>query len=194
MQKDIMPKVFLTLMAVKKYYAFNLGNFLLIGMTKQEIINTMDYYTNERKLEGSRVPKESEIWVPEGDIYVNCAFPLVHKDHHFNAEVRKGFFFNVYENALDYVKDLAKNYEELKRGDLFKVVTLEAFGFYFLPEYVMEGVRKYDWSQYDQQVNEWLGIRENILQSAENAGVLRRSSTVKSKIDDFFGQGMGNDN
>ena len=72
------------------------------------------------------------------------------------------------------VQRTGQNYESLKRGGLYKFQTLPLFGLYFLCEDIMKGIKEHDWKKHEPQINEWLGIREDVLNEAERRGHVRR--------------------
>lgn len=161
------------------YFHYNVPNSasFFIGDTKREILETLNYYRNERGQKDFDIPNENVISSVERFV-VNCAFPLLHKDHFIEAEVCKGAIFDINANALDYVKGVGQNYEPFKRGSLFKFQTLDLFGLFFLPESVMKGLRDYDWKPHEEQVREWMLEREGVLNEAESRGHLARVRKV----------------
>jgi len=153
-----------------KLYCYRVpGSFFtdLVGTEKSQIQNTLSYYRYNRGQKMVAVPKDYEI-NEISKLEIRCAFPVLSPKHFFNAEVREGITFNINVNAFDYIRDLSENYQKLKRGDLYKFVAgLPEFGLYFLPEYIMEGLKEYDWDQHLDLVNDWQRKLEEILSAQE---------------------------
>ncbi len=116
------------------------------------------------------------------EINITAAFPMAQMNANISAEVRKKVFFHVNANAFDYVQQVAQSYEELKRGDLYKFQSLPAFGLWFLPEYIMQGLREYDWKKHETQVRSWLNTREEVLSELEREGVFTRVRPIRVHV------------
>ena len=156
-----------------KYFGYRIPETLsvFIGTEKSQIINTLEYYANERGQQ-CPIPSEEEI-SPLKEVNITCALPLAVVDHNVSVEARSNFFFHVNANAFDYIQEVSRTYEKLKRGDLFKFKAgADIFGLWFLPEYVMQGLREYDWEQHRNQINVWMNKREAVLQEGRRRGHL----------------------
>src|SRR3989344_7658426 len=152
-----------------RYFGYQIPNTnaTLIGTQPKQIVKIIEYYHKEREMwKDVSVPSRDQIYELE-EINITCVFPLAKVDHNIRAEVRPNFIFWINSNAFDYMKEVAASYEELKREELFKFQTLPIFGLWFLPEYIMQGLRKYKWQQNQQQIDEWLSERERDLDVAE---------------------------
>ena len=154
-----------------KYFGYSVPDTLtcVVGTKKSQIINTMSYYKNERGQGEIIIPSLDKI-VTLSEIHINVGFPMMRPDESISAEVRKKVLFEVNANAFSHMKNIAQFYEKLKRGDLYKFQTLPVFGLWFLPEYIMEGIRKYDWSKHDAQVNSWMEKLEKDLSNIGKEG------------------------
>jgi len=158
---------------VRSYFGYDkVPGTIFIGTTPSQIVNTVNYYRNERG-QDIAMPAKGEI-IRLDEINITACFPLAKVDHNIEARVKPNVIFWVNANAFDYVQQVAANYEELKRGDLYKFQTLRLFGLFFLPEDIMKAVRKYDWKKHQTQIDEWMGVRKADLQEAERRGILRR--------------------
>ncbi len=164
----------LEMFAEKKYLHYSIPNSgtHLLGENKSQIIETLWHYKN-RGTEAIDIPDESEIKEITGAT-ITCCFPMAHTEHFLEAEVRQNIILDVNANAYDWVQRTGQNYESLKRGGLYKFQTLPLFGLYFLCEDIMKGIKEYDWKKHEPQINEWLGIREDVLNEAERRGHVRR--------------------
>ena len=124
-------------------------NATLIGTERESILETLRHY-------GLPAPSNGQIRHLSG-VKVICSLGIPITDYFFQAEVRKGVLFLVHANAFDYIKEIAEGYEALKRGGLYKFDPgRRAFGLLFLPEYIMSGLRAYDWDRFRAQVDEWM--------------------------------------
>ncbi len=161
------------------YFDYNIPNSWsrFIGDTKKEILETLDYYRNERGQRDFDIPNEDVISNVK-KFAVNCAFPLLNVNHFIEAEICKGAIFSINANALNYVKNVGQNYETFKRGSLFKFQTLDSFGLFFLPESVMKGLRDYNWKPHEEQVRKWMLERERVLNEGARRGHLTRIRKV----------------
>jgi len=164
-----------------KYFGCAYGNYngikdskiYYIGTNKKQVKNTIEYYIKERG-QVLDIPSDSDI-SELTEINISCALPLAHMKQNLRAEIRNNVIFWINANAFDYVQRVSQNYEGLKRGDLFKFVPgVDFFGLFFLPEYIMEGLRDYDWGRHMEQVRKWLGRRETILNEGEQRGKIHR--------------------
>jgi hypothetical protein len=161
-------------MDTKPLFVYEIPNAISVfmGTEKAQIINTIRYYKDDRRQDGFKIPSESEIKNLER-IIITCGFPMMHKDHFISVEVRKNVIFSVNANFYEYIKELSQGYEHLKRADLYKFQAgAESFGLFFLPEYVMEGIRDYDWSQHEEQMSAWIHKRTEIIEEGVRKGVL----------------------
>ncbi len=154
------------------YYPPN-GGAVFVGNNKEQIKQTVKHYADRGDQKELVVPTEREILELQGDINVTVALTMAHVDHNVSARVRPRAVFHVNANAIDYVQRVASDYEKLKRGDLFKFEPgLSALGLYFLPEDVMQGLRSYDWSQHQSQIEKWLTQRDVAITEGRRRGFL----------------------
>jgi hypothetical protein len=136
-------------------------NITLIGTDKDQIKSTLKHYNlsippEEEMRQLARVVVMSALGAKDPNI-----------SHFFQAEVRDKVSFQVHASAFQYIKKIAKDYSDLKRGDLYKFDTGQAyFGLLFLPEYVMQGLSDYDWDQHSEQVSEWMKTEKIVLTEA----------------------------
>ncbi len=149
-----------------EYFQYEVSGqkLVLIGTEKEQIVRTMEYYYSMYGEKNIVVPREDQI-KNILRIDIGCSFPPKINDQSFTAYIRDNVSFEIYANAFYYVRFLSDNYDKMdkngklryKRGRLFKFDTgLKAWGVYLLPEYIMEGLRKYDFDQHEAQVIEWL--------------------------------------
>lgn len=153
----------------KNYFIHRQENMvpILVGKNKNQIINTLAYYKEERGEDQIIIPKKSEIGRLESACFT-CSLPIANVKHFVDIAMDDWISFNINANAYAYVQRLAENYEELKRGDLYKFNPgIEVLGLYFLPENVMKWLKGFDWSKHQKQVDEWLGMRQQV---ADNSG------------------------
>ena len=162
-----------------KYYSYKIPESfktILVGTDRSQIINTLNYYKTKRGQE-LRVPLETEIYEATS-LEIRCGLPFISSKFFFKAEVRPNVILDVNANAVDYAKDIAENYEKLKRGDLYKFEPgLSEFGLYFLPEYIMQGISDYDWSQHKSIIDKWKRLEDDL---KEDVGIIRKQD-IKSK-------------
>jgi len=127
----------------------------LIGTDKNQIINGMEFIRDNYRANVS-IPSDSDI-KETLKLNIGCSFKPLNPDQHLEVEIRDNVTFDVYANSFYYIRWLSENSEKMKRGDLFKFDTgMAAWGIYFLPEYIMQGLREYDWDQHNKQLWEWL--------------------------------------
>ncbi len=128
-------------------------NITLIGTDKKQIISTLLNYALP-------IPPEEDMR-RLAKVSIMCALGYPVTSHFFEAEIRKGVFIRVHANAFKYIKEIAEDFEDLKRGDLYKFDTgRRDYGLLFLPEYIMQGLKEYDWNQHKEQVEEWMEDEE----------------------------------
>jgi hypothetical protein len=129
-------------------------NITLIGTDKKQIISTLRHYNLP-------IPSDDDIR-QLARVRVLCAFGYHIPNHYFDAEIREGVSFEIHANAFDYIRKVAEDFDDLKRGDLYKFDTgRREYGLLFLPEYIMQGMKEYDWNRHKRQVDEWMeGVRK----------------------------------
>jgi hypothetical protein len=150
-------------------YPVNIEPGSFIGTEKAQIINTIRYYRDERGEDRLKIPSESEIKNLERSV-INCAFPLLVPEHYITAEVRPNVTFEVNANFYERMRKLSQGYEHLKRGDLYKFDP--GLGLFFLPEYIMKGIKDYDWKQHEEQIKAWMDDRSSFIGEKVREGVL----------------------
>lgn len=155
----------------------------LIGNERSQIVKTMNYY---RDLSYPwDIPSDEEVSPLFLPFKISCSFPLAHMDHNIDVEVKEGIFFHVNANAFDHVQKVARNYEILRRGELYKFdVGSNIFGLKYLPESVMQGLRDYNWSRHVSQIEAWMRERKASLDGLGKEGHL----AVSKKL--FFQGGL----
>lgn len=158
------------------YHRVNGLGACCIGTEKEQIISLINYY-KKRGEENLIIPKLEDIESIK-EVTIPVAFPFLNINHFIYPEVRENITFMVNANAYHYMINLAQFYERQKRSELYKFQTIESFGLWFLPEYIMEGIRKFDWRKYDKQVSEWLEEREKSLQPLEDEGKISVSKII----------------
>lgn len=138
-----------------------------IGNEKSQIVNTLEHY-KARGREKIAIPEIEKIRRLDS-AEIGCALPILKPEHFFKVKLDEVISFDINANAFNYIQLVANRYEELKRGDLFKFDTglPNVFGLFFLPENVMKGLKNYDWKQYEKQVDEWMGIRNKMLDGCD---------------------------
>ncbi|MBI5066118.1 hypothetical protein HZA97_07825 [Candidatus Woesearchaeota archaeon] len=141
---------------------------LFVGTEKEQIINTVKYYRDQRGVSNLSIPDDSKI-KEISKLEIMCTFPMLKVDQFIEAEVREKVKLNVNANAFDHVRYIAQFYEDLKRGDLYKfnpgMPNID--GMYLLPEYIMKGINEYNWDQHSKQIDAWLSERERIIRVME---------------------------
>ena len=167
--------------SVEEVPVLHIPKMNLVGTDPQQIIDTAKYYRDERGQIQANIPERDDIWKVD-KLNVLCAFPLMRTDHFIDAEVAPGFTFQINANAFDYMKNLGKDYERLRRGALYKFETVEAFGLWFLPKEVMEGLKNHDWNQHLRQINIWMAQREEILDEGVRRGHIVRPDGPKRNL------------
>lgn len=150
-----------------RYFGHRVELSLFIGTEKEQIINTLGYYKNQRSHD-IVIPSESEISEING-LKIQCIFPIYYPQHFFEIDI-DDIIFRINANAFGYVYGTAQMYHELRRGDLYKfspgLINGNLSGpiaLYYLPESIMRGLKEHDWDQHKNQVAEWLGFREGAL-------------------------------
>jgi hypothetical protein len=122
---------------------------ILIGTDVEQLINTLKHYNLS-------IPTNGDIRQLTR-VKIICSLGIPINKHFFHAEVRDHVSFRVHENAFQYIKGIAENFENLKRGGLYKFDPGHRdYGILFLPRYIMEGLNEYDWDQHLEQIEEWL--------------------------------------
>ena len=162
------------------YFGYQIPNSMtvLIGAEKQEIINTLRYYRDDRGQRNFDIPREQDL-LELGDVHVTCGLAILHKDHFIDAEVEDNVYFHVNANAFEYVQSQVRDYEGLRRGDLYKFIPgVDIFGLFFLPESIMKSLKEHDWEQYREQIDSWTRVREDALDGLERDGHLIRAESV----------------
>lgn len=162
-----------------KYFGYKFDLFLLVGTDSRQIIDTMGYYRNVRGKDVA-VPSEPDIF-DVGKLEIECMFSMYCPHHFIDVSVSDSLSFRINANAFGYVRDVAQHYGELKRGSLYKfappLLNVSPFGpiaLYYLPESVMRGLKDHDWGQHNEQIKEWLGGRESVLDDMLDSGLLER--------------------
>jgi hypothetical protein len=153
------------------YFVYEMTKYraAFVGTEKKQIIHTLEYYRNQRKKDFVKVPGESAISERE-KVNIQCVRPMSGKGL-LEAEVRENFVIGITDSAYSYVERTARYYERLRRGELFKFEPGEGlFEVYFLPEFVMQGLRDYDWNKH--KVREWVRNREESCRKLERTGLL----------------------
>ncbi len=127
----------------------------LIGNEKEQIIRTVDFFNHYYGANFS-IPSESDI-TEILKLDIGCSYPPLNPEKHKEIKIKDNVTIDVYANAYYYIRWLSQNYEEMKRGDLYKFDTgMNAWGIYLLPEDIMQGLRDYDWSEYKKKFIGWL--------------------------------------
>jgi hypothetical protein len=124
-------------------------NITLIGTDKEQIFSTLRHY---------KLPLPSDDNIHKlARVTIFCALDFNLPTHSFKAEVLDGVSFEVHATAFEYIKKTAEDFDNLKRGDLYKFDTgLKEYGLLFLPEYIMQGIKDYDWNQHKEEVDKWM--------------------------------------
>lgn len=159
----------------KPYFAYQLLNrgAVFIGNDKGQIKRTIDYYVKRGDQNGIIIPEEKDILELIGDVNITVVLPFAGMNQNISARVTPRAVFHVNANAINYIRGVASNYERLKRGELFKFEPgVRAFGLWFLPEDIMQGLRNYNWQQHESQVKEWLCQRNEVLERGRRKGIL----------------------
>ena len=151
---------------------------MLVGNDKDQIINTIDYYRNQR---GSKIGAASvEDMFDVDSLRIECVFSMCCIDHFINLEV-DDVKFRINANAFSYVKSKVLDYSKLRRGEMYKfspgLMSGGPYGLvslYYLPENVMRGLKDHDWSVHDKQIESWISSREKLLDGMVNTGGLER--------------------
>jgi hypothetical protein len=124
-------------------------NATLIGTERESILKTLRHYALP-------APTNGQIRQLAG-VKVICSLGIPITEHFFQAEVRKRVLFQVHANAFNYIKEISEGYEALRRGGLYKFDPgRREYGLLFLPEYIMSGLRAYDWDRFRSRVDEWM--------------------------------------
>ena len=134
-----------------KYFSYHPDgtNIILIGTDKKHIISTLMNYALP-------IPPEEDMH-QLAKVSIMCALGYPVTSYFLEAEIKDGVLFRVHANAFKYIKEIAEDFEDLKRGDLYKFDTgRRDYGLLFLPEYIMQGLRDYDWNRHKEQVDEWM--------------------------------------
>lgn len=163
-----------------KYLHYQHANVHFVGMDSEEILGTVKYYREQRGKTGLPVPSRWNLFAKARiktleEISIECFFPMGSMHQFIDAEVREGFNLHVNANAFTHIRNIVDKYEERKRGQLYKFSGTAHL--WFLPEYVMQGMREYYWKQHEAQVNEWLAALNPALER------LRRENGFAKKAD-----------
>ena len=145
------------------FYSPSETNITLIGTDKKQIAETLMHYNLP-------VPQEEEMReLPR--VRVMCAVGSPSTKHSFNARVADRVSFEVHATAFEHIKKIAEDFEELKRGGLYKFDTgRRDYGLLFLPETIMRGLSKYNWEKHRKQVEEWMESGEETQPYADKTG------------------------
>lgn len=161
-----------------KYYSYRLPEsfkVVLVGTEKSQIISTIEHY--RQRGQNIVLPDESRI-SETPSLEIRCANPLLSPKFFFKAEVRENIVFDVNANFYYDILEVADNYKILKRGDLYKFQAgITEFGLYFLPEYIMEGVKEYDWNQHKEIVDKW----DKVLDDISNDRIILSRDNIRVK-------------
>jgi hypothetical protein len=161
-----------------RYFFYNPGetNITLIGADKNQIAETLRHYNLP-------VPPEEEMReLPR--VRVMCAIGSPSTKHSFNARVADRVSFEVHATAFEHIKEIARDFEGLKRGSLYKFDTgRRDYGLLFLPETIMRSLQTYNWDRHRKQVEEWIESGEETQPYADKTGkfVARPNETLPSK-------------
>ena len=134
-----------------KYFSYHpeRTNIIVIGTDKKHITSTLMHYALP-------IPPEEDMR-QLAKVSIMCALGYPATSHFFEAEIRDGVFIRVHANAFKYIKEIAEDFENLKRGDLYKFDTgRRDYGLLFLPDYIMQGLKAYAWNRHKEQVEEWM--------------------------------------
>lgn len=134
---------------------FNAGPFKrYVGTNIDEILSTFSYYNDVRGF-AQKIPLIEEL-IELDSLVIDFSLPWAGK-RVIEAKVRENVTFKVNINAFAEIQKLALFYQQLKRGDLYKVdCKIPSLGIWYLPEHIMVGLKEYNWSQHQKQANEWL--------------------------------------
>lgn len=139
----------------------------LIGTRQEDITKTIDYYISERGW-AHPTPKENEITKIE-EVNIHCYFVGSHIDHWLEMAILPHVRFKVNANAYAIIVDQVRNFEQAKRGALYKLVPNHS-RLYYLPIEIMGALRTYDWEQHREQMESWFLEREKSIMELEKAG------------------------
>lgn len=150
--------------------------YVLIGTRAEEIQNTLTYYKTQRQRDGwgnVAIPTSADLEKID-ELRIACDYPLLVIAHRLEIRVADDAVFLVNANIFDDIRKYVRDYERLKRGDLFKFENGRNMTF-FLPEKVMRGLAGYNWQQHGEQVRAWNSQREDKLIWAEiDDAIVRR--------------------
>lgn len=161
-----------------EYFGYEFLVWHFIGTDKKQVMETAAEYAETEKWSGIEAPKEEDIQKLE-KICIRFVYPMAANSQFFNAEVRENVICRVNANAFSLVRRLAETYEQLRTGSLYGFAASSHL--WFLPEYIMQGMREYNWQQHEAQVNEWLEVLNNTLARMEEKGSFARRETLQKK-------------
>ncbi len=147
---------------------------MFVGMAPSQIVETIDYY-NARGDQPEKIiiPREEDIERSDS-IYLTVLRPFYDLNQFIDAEIRKGFHLHINANSFWAVRAISRNFSHLKRGPLYKFFP-GIHGQFWLPEFVMEGMRDYDWTQHVSQIDQFNADLNSRLEKLENRGIIIRT-------------------
>ena len=146
-----------------KYYIYKPMELFLasiIATERSQITKTLEHYIEEG--EKLSLPKNNQIYETES-FSMSFILPLSSSRFNFKTEIMPGITLSTNANSIWVIKELAKNYTSLRRGELYKFTsTINGDGLYFLPEHVMIGIKNYDWTKHWDLLGQWEKVVEGM--------------------------------
>ena len=143
------------------FYACRQASWFLYGENPRQIIETIRYYKEDRGASHLEIPSENDLEV-KNELWLSAVFPLSLDDQNLSLEFPNKVRFKVNANAFDHVRKTLRDFERLKRGELYKFVIDHRF-VHFIPQSVIRPIAEYNLAQHTSQVDQWLAQREDIL-------------------------------
>ncbi|MFH1456126.1 MAG: hypothetical protein ABIF40_04195 [archaeon] len=167
---------------MSKYYAYLEKNSLVnfVGNTKDQILNTLQYYKEDRNVSELEIPCSDEIKRVHSSnpIVIRCVQPCSIETY-IDVKINENIHFKVNPGMYIDVITQAANYQLVKRGDLYKFDSgLGPWKIWLLSEDVMQSLNDYDWEQHQKFVEEILSINEK---GFHRAGFVHTADLNKKK-------------
>ena len=140
------------------YYKYRIPDTrpIFIGTEREQIYDTLDHYRNKHPsdphlVEKYQRPHQWNISVLE-KLALKCKDPHERSRHFSTAEIREGVMLKFDTRGWHFLREIAHEYEHLKRGSLYKLQVCEGAQLYLLPQSFMEGIRGYNWLKHQRQM------------------------------------------
>jgi len=139
-----------------------------VGNTKDQIINTLQYYKEDRGVSKLEIPCSDEIKRVNSSnpIVIRCVQPCSIETY-IGVKINENIHFKVNPGMYIDVITQAANYQLVKRGDLYKFDSgLGPWKIWLLSEDIIQSLNDYDWEQHQKFVEDILGRNETGFKAA----------------------------